>query len=85
MFKCPQFTNVLSPFCFLPRWVEFDHHDCHSAMGFYDSPFNSALVAASDGTGNTTSFEVFAATREHGLRSLARVCIQLFKEVINHC
>ncbi|XP_072031403.1 nodulation protein NolO-like [Amphiura filiformis] len=64
--------NIMKTLIDAERWVEFDHHKCHASLGFYGSPFNSALVISSDAAGNITAFETFSATRENGLVSLKK-------------
>ena len=44
------------------RWVEVDHHMAHAALGFYASPFRSALVVSYDGGGNDGTFNAYLAT-----------------------
>eukprot|EP01135_Chromosphaera_perkinsii_P011393 Nk52_evm38s2391 gene=Nk52_evmTU38s2391 len=41
------------------KWVHKDHHWCHAALAFYDSPFDSALIVSYDGGGNDGSFMIF--------------------------
>ena len=34
------------------QWRLVDHHEAHARMGFYSSPFTSAMVVSYDGGGN---------------------------------
>ncbi|CAJ1409331.1 unnamed protein product [Effrenium voratum] len=43
------------------QWEFVDHHKAHAALGFYASPFRSALVVSYDGGGNDGSFNAFVA------------------------
>merc|ERR1712048_682633 len=42
------------------RWRHVDHHRAHALLGFYSSPFRSALILSYDGGGNDGSFHVYA-------------------------
>ena len=42
------------------------HHEAHAAYGFYDSPFDSALVVTADGGGWDGVFNVYHANRTAG-------------------
>lgn len=46
----------------MERWAEADHHMAHAALGFYASPFRSALVVSYDGGGNDGAFNAYLAT-----------------------
>jgi hypothetical protein len=54
------------------EWRTFNHHQAHAALGFYDSPFSSALVFSFDGGGNDGYFNVYLAERSSGMEALAR-------------
>lgn len=45
------------------RWLTYDHHEAHAMLGFYDSPFETALVASFDGGGNDGLFNIYLAHR----------------------
>ena len=45
-----QWTGLLP----VRRLREYDHHLCHAAQAYYESPFARALVVVADGGGNTT-------------------------------
>ncbi|CAJ1440188.1 unnamed protein product [Effrenium voratum] len=41
------------------QWRLVDHHEAHARMGFYSSPFTSAMVVSYDGGGNDGVFNVY--------------------------
>ena len=43
------------------------HHHGHAAYGFYDSPFDNALVISMDGGGWDGTFQIYRASRKKGL------------------
>ena len=46
------------------RWMGYNHHEAHAAIGFYDSPFRqAALVISFDGGGNDGSFNAYLADK----------------------
>ena len=57
-------------FVLILRWVTVDHHLAHAALGFYDSPFQRALVLSYDGGGNDGTFNVYSADRTFGVKHL---------------
>ncbi|XP_033117728.1 uncharacterized protein LOC117117526 [Anneissia japonica] len=59
------------------RWVTANHHDSHAAIGYYDSPFNNALVFSYDGGGNDGTFNVYHANRNDGIKHIERVLLNL--------
>ena len=62
-------------FVLILRWVTVDHHVAHAALGFYDSPFQRALVLSYDGGGNDGTFNVYSAGRTSGVKHLEWVNI----------
>ncbi|XP_033096247.1 nodulation protein NolO-like [Anneissia japonica] len=59
------------------RWETADHHDSHAAVGYYDSPFNNALIISYDGGGNDGSFNVYHANRSDGIKHIEGVPLNL--------
>lgn len=52
-------------FLTLTRWIAVDHHLCHATLGFYDSPFQNALILSYDGGGNDGTFNIYSGTRDN--------------------
>jgi len=50
-------------------WLACDHHEAHARLGFFASPFASALVVSYDGGGNDGHFNAYVGRRNQ----LARV------------
>ncbi|EDV25487.1 uncharacterized protein TRIADDRAFT_55626 [Trichoplax adhaerens] len=46
------------------KWIAVDHHLCHATLGFYDSPFQNALILSYDGGGNDGTFNIYSGTRK---------------------
>ncbi|XP_033096246.1 nodulation protein NolO-like [Anneissia japonica] len=59
------------------QWVTASHHDCHASLGFYDSPFNDALIFSYDGGGNDGAFNVYHGNRSDGIKHIERVPLNL--------
>jgi len=51
------------------EWHYVEHHKAHAALGFYDSPFQSAAVFSIDGGGNDGCFRVFHADSANGIEA----------------
>ncbi|XP_065064830.1 nodulation protein U-like isoform X2 [Rhopilema esculentum] len=73
----PTQVEILSSLVKAKRWVTVDHHLAHAALGFYDSPFKSALVFSYDGGGNDGTFNVYHADRNKGIKHLKWVGLNL--------
>ncbi|CAE6967053.1 nolO [Symbiodinium sp. CCMP2592] len=58
------------------RWRNVNHHEAHALMGYFSSPFRSALVLSYDGGGNDGVFNVFLA-RGQDLWRIARKPLNL--------
>ena len=46
----------------------YDHHTAHAATAFYQSAYKEALVFTFDGGGDGGFFNVYSATRQHGIK-----------------
>ena len=44
-------------------WLACDHHEAHARLGFFASPFASALIVSYDGGGNDGHFNVYVGRR----------------------
>lgn len=44
--------DLFEDFFFVEQWRRVDHHEAHARLGFFASPFRSALVVSVDGGGN---------------------------------
>lgn len=44
-------------------WLACDHHEAHARLGFFASPFASALVVSYDGGGNDGHFNAYVGRR----------------------
>eukprot|EP00667_Euglena_gracilis_P005048 EG_transcript_5080 len=51
-------------------WVDVPHHLAHAAHGFYDSPFQRALIVSADGGGDDLPFNVYLGSRAAGIKPL---------------
>ena len=87
--KSPVPDNFQSLFA-TSTFVELDHHECHAAAAFYQSPFEESLVLSYDGGGmgaykrshgfapNDWDFTViYLASRKNGIRRLCKIPINL--------
>ncbi|XP_071509710.1 uncharacterized protein sll1178-like [Diadema antillarum] len=73
----PSQRTVLQSLVQAKKWVAVDHHNCHTALGFYDSPFNSALILSYDGGGNDGAFNIYHGDRTEGIKLLKKVDLNL--------
>ena len=81
MFGIDCYWLVQVPEYFFPKCCEHDwvarttegmlHHQGHASFGFYDSPFDSALVVSMDGGGWEGAFQIYVANRTSGLANVA--------------
>jgi hypothetical protein len=54
----------------MKRWLYYSgHHSAHAALGFYDSPFERALIISFDSGGSDGCFNVYRASWESGATS----------------
>jgi len=49
------------------------HHGAHAACGFYQSPYNEALIVSFDGGGNDGFFNIYYASDRNNITELVRV------------
>ena len=49
-------------------WIQVNHHAAHALSGFYDSPFDSAIILSLDAGGTDGYFNVFYASRSNAGR-----------------
>ena len=49
-----------------PCWLDIEHHEAHALSGFFDSPFNRAIVLSADGGGSDGHTNAFFAARDGG-------------------
>lgn len=57
----------LKPKFYYKNIVQCLHHDAHAAAGFYQSPYNDALIFTFDGGGDSSYFNVYLASRKSGI------------------
>ena len=53
-----------------PQPSIYSHHLAHAAYGFYDSPFQRALVVSLDGGANDGHFHLYIGDRDSGIKEL---------------
>lgn len=73
-FKSPghmQIPSVVEEVFEIKQWRHVHHHEAHALLGYYASPFSSALVVSYDGGGDDGYFNVFLA-RGHKVVRIAR-------------
>ena len=65
--------------CLAPHCTQSDGHHWagHAALGFFSSPFRTAIVASVDGEGSDGAFNVYAADRSAGLSLLQSIPMSL--------
>lgn len=73
----PSQRDILTSLVLAEKWVAIDHHKCHAALGFYDSPFNNALILSYDGGGNDGTFNIYHGNRENGITLVEKVALNL--------
>ena len=59
------------------KYIDCKHHFSHASGSFYQSNFDQALVFSFDGGGNDGFFNVYLADREHGVKELERLNVNL--------
>eukprot|EP00928_Gymnodinium_smaydae_P055080 TRINITY_DN38702_c0_g1_i1.p1 TRINITY_DN38702_c0_g1~~TRINITY_DN38702_c0_g1_i1.p1 ORF type:complete len:645 (-),score=127.58 TRINITY_DN38702_c0_g1_i1:19-1953(-) len=53
------FKSVVGELFVVEKWHKVNHHHAHSLLGYFASPFRSALVVSFDGGGNDGSFNAY--------------------------
>ena len=62
------------------EWHYAEHHRAHASLGFYDSPYASAVVLSYDGGGNDGHLRVFTADRTHGISAVDGAYIEQLRQ-----
>jgi carbamoyltransferase len=62
--------QVLKRVVLARRWSSYNHHHAHAAIGFFDSPFRTALIVSLDGGGNDGRLNTFVADRAVGIEQV---------------
>lgn len=52
--------------------ITYDHHTCHAADAFYQSPYAEMLVFTFDGGGDGAFFNVYVANRQDGIKLVGK-------------